>query len=358
MEETALEHLDFLSENYVTDADAFPAAALEQLRASPLMVINVPKAYGGMGVGHSTAYGAVLAVLRRIGAYSLSMGRIYEGHVNALLLLNQFGTPEQKATYFAQAKNGRLFGVWNSELPQEKLRLVEAGEQFVLEGAKIFCSGASFIQRPIVTADSSQGARMLVLHLDEQELIEDYQYWQPLGMKASVSCRFDFSGMPVDPAQLLGQPYDYFAAPDFSGGAVRFAAVQLGGADAAIRATIQHLLQWNRTEDTLQRSRMGRLAQLKTSGDLWMKRAGRAFDQRYQQPEECMYIANLFRTVVRELCEEVLAICEWSVGLQGLLHPHPLERIHRDLSVYLKQPAPDKTLLDIGEKFIQTYATN
>ena len=169
-------------------------------------------------------------------------------------------------------------------------------------------------------------------------------------MKASVSCRFDFNGLTIAPNQLLGQPYDYFSTPDFSGGAIRFAAVQLGGADAAIRATLEHLVQWKRTEDTLQRTRMGRLAQLQTSADLWMERAGAVFGQRYEQPDTCVYFANMFRTVVRQICEEALALCEWSVGLQGLLQPHPLERIHRDLSVYLKQPAPDKTLLDIGEK--------
>ena len=96
-----------------------------------------------MGLGHSSAYTGVLQVLRRIGAYSLSMGRIYEGHVNALLLLNQYGSAQQKQLYFAQAKAGLFFGVWNSEIPTEKLQIEAQQKHWVLNGAKIFCSGAN-----------------------------------------------------------------------------------------------------------------------------------------------------------------------------------------------------------------------
>lgn len=101
---------------------------------------------------------------------------------------------------------------------------------------------------------------MIVLDLDEQNLEEDNTYWRPLGMKASVSCRLDFSGMMVDNDQILGRVGDYEREPDFSGGAGRFAAVQLGGAESAIHHTLQHLTHLNRTDCPYQIARLGRLA--------------------------------------------------------------------------------------------------
>jgi len=167
-------------------------------------------------------------------------------------------------------------------------------------------------------------------------------------MKASVSCRFDFSGISISENQMLGDLDDYERQPDFSGGAIRFAAVQLGGAEAAINATVRHLKKLGRTSHLDQIRRLGQLAILRERGQLWLKGAARAMDRKREEPHHYRHYANMFRTEVRKLCEVVLQISEMCVGLQGLLEPHPLERIHRDLTVYLKQPGPDKALSEVG----------
>jgi hypothetical protein len=61
--------------------------------------------------------------------------------------------------------------------------------------------------------------------------------WEPLGMRASTSYRGDFSGTELEVDDLLGQPDDYHRQPWFTGGSIRFAAVQLGGAEALWAAT-------------------------------------------------------------------------------------------------------------------------
>jgi len=35
-----------------------------------------------------------------------------------------------------------------------------------------------------------------------------------------------------------------------------------------------------------------------------------------------------------------------------LLHPHPIERIGRDLTLYLRQPGPDAALAQVGEAWL------
>ncbi len=345
-----------IPDSYIADSDRFPSSGIEQLHVMGLMAINVPSRYGGKGLGQNKGNLRILETLKTIGSHDLSLGRIYEGHLNALLLIDSFGTSKQKQEYFRQALSGRIFGIWNSEFPSEPLGFLPSKDGYELVGAKVFCSGASNIHRPIVTAEGPGGSRMVVLSMDEFDLKEDMTYWRPMGMKASVSCRFDFTGIKFQKNQILGDAYDYVSEPDFTGGAARFAAVQLGGAEAAIRATVQHLDNMDRMGAPKQIARLAKLAMLRKTGNLWLQDTGRKMDARYTDPSGFIHQSNMFRSITREICEEVLKICEMSVGLQGMMEPHPLERIHRDLSVYLKQPGPDRTLNAVGKAFSENYS--
>ncbi len=343
---------------YATSDESYPIDYMQKLQSSDLMLLNVPQRYGGISPNSGNDNVRILNVLKLIGERDLSVGRIFEGHINAMILIHKYATENQKKIYFSEAKHGMLFGIWNSEHPSEPLEIFESNHSNILKGAKVFCSGANNVFRPIVTAQGRDGQQMVILHLDEYHLEEDYTYWQPMGMISSVSCRFDFTDVQVSDEQFLGYPYSYYGEPDFSGGSLRFAAVQLGGASACIKATVSHLKRLNRTDDVHQNRRMAKIAVLQKTGELWLGAAGKAYDNRYEKPDECLYIANMFRTVVSDLCEKVLSLCEKSIGLQGFLKPHPLQRIHRDLSVYLKQPAPDKTLSEVGKYFIKEHATD
>ena len=54
------------------------------------------------------------------------------------------------------------------------------------------------------------------------------------------------------------------------------------------------------------------------------------------------------RTAIEQICIRVMQLTEQAVGAWGLLRPLPFERIIRDLTLYLRQPAPDATIQDIG----------
>ena len=80
----------------------------------------MPLAYGGLGLG-TTSEGApaLLDVLRWIGHGSLPLGRLYEGHVNALALIARFGNASQIELAARDAGEGVLFGVWNTQAADE-----------------------------------------------------------------------------------------------------------------------------------------------------------------------------------------------------------------------------------------------
>ena len=260
---------------YTLNDIAFPIESFEYLRKNRLLIANVPKKYGGWGLGSPFDNTALLRILFNVGSHDLSLGRIYEGHVNAILLIDTYGTDNQKQKYFNDAINGQLFGIWNSELPSEILKYSSDRDVLTLHGAKVFCSGSKYVKKPIVTAQGKEGTHMIILDLENYQLEEDLTYWQPVGMKSSVSCRFDFSGKTFNKEQILGQVYDYVCEPYFSGGAARFAAVQLGGAAAAIKSTIDHLKKLNRATAAEQNTRLAKLAMLQQTGEVWLNHIGR-----------------------------------------------------------------------------------
>lgn len=298
----------------------------------------------------------LLQLLKRVGAANLAVGRVYEGHINALLLAHLYGTPDQNQRWQADARRGALFSVWNTQADDGVRIHALGGGRYALEGYKTFCSGAGWIDRPLVTGEligaDRRGWQMCIVPTERVDVIEqDDRFWKPLGMRASASFKMNFTGIELDESDLLGQPGDYFRQPHFSGGAIRFAAVQLGGAEALLEATRELLRSMGRTDDVFQKGRLAEMAYRIESGNQWLRAAGQRNDEWLragEDPAKIVAYANMTRTAIEEICLNVMQLAERSVGARGLLRPLPFERIHRDLTMYLRQPAPDATLTDIG----------
>ena len=99
-------------------------------------------------------------VLRSIGSGSLPLGRLFEGHVNALELVLRYGTDRPVELVAEEARAGKFFGVWNTD-DANGLRLIHRHGRSWLEGRKILASGAGHIERPLVTATDENGRRMI-----------------------------------------------------------------------------------------------------------------------------------------------------------------------------------------------------
>ena len=67
------------------------------------------------------------------------------------------------------------------------------------------------------------------------------------------------------------------------------------------------------------------------------------------QANQLVAYANMVRTTIEQICIDVMQMCERSVGTRGLLPPNPMERIIRDLTLYLRQPAFDAALSSVGQ---------
>ena len=351
------------------DDGAFPTHEFAALGRAGLLRAPLAPERGGIGLGLGPARDgghvpgsthALLRVLEEVGRGNLAVGRLYEGHVNALLLIEKFGRPDQRDAWAADARAGRLFGVWNTQAA-DGVRFGPVGPdgRAALSGSKTFASGAGHVDRPIVTGSDPEGRwRMAVVPMDEVDARVDASFWRPLGMKASASHRVEFDGVRVDEAAFLGPPGAYLVEPWFTVGAIRFAAVQLGGARAIFDAAVATLRDFGRADDPYQRARIGSMAVALESGRQWLHAAGAVADGLGDDPDRAtigaaMAHAQMTRTAVGAICEDVLRLAEQSVGARGLLHPHPIERIGRDLTLYLRQPGPDAALAEVGRAWLE-----
>ena len=333
----------------------YPYNEMEELRRAGYFAVTLPGRE--LAVGQPVTH-RLLQLLKLVGRGSLAAGRIYEGHINALQLIHLYGTREQKDRYYQDALDGHLFGVWNTEM-RDGIHLYEDdGGQVTVQGSKSFCSGSTHVTRPIITGvlhrpdGTEAGWQMVVLPLDEHDVPVDESFWTPMGMQSSVSHKLDFSGIELDPTDLLGRPNDYETQPHFSGGAIRFAAVHLGAAEALLDATAAYLRGAGREENCYQKTRVGQMAIQVETGNLWLDRAGRINDTAKDSDTIIAY-ANMTRTVIAELCTDVLQLAERSVGARGLMHPGLMARLHTDLTMYLRQPAPDATLELVGQHHLK-----
>ena len=316
-----------------------------------LLAAPLPEALGGLGMGTEPDGAAdLLAAFRALGGANLSVGRLFEGHVNALRLVVRIGRGAQMRQAAADALAGALFGIWNTDDPAAPLRL---GPDFTLRGAKAFCSGAGHVDRALVTVPAANGPQLVLLALAPGERA-DLSGWTAPGMRASRSGAMRLDGFAVTPECLVGAPGDYLRQPDFAAGAWRTSAVTLGGLEAMAAAAGAQLVARGRADDPQQRARIGQVLIAQETAALWLWRAS-ALAEAEPEPdaaEDVVAYVGLARLAVERAALDAMQLVQRSLGLPGLMPPNPVERIGRDLTIYLRQPVPDLVLHEAVGRFM------
>lgn len=169
-------------------------------------------------------------LLRRIGRASLSVGRLAEGHMNALRLVAIYGLPEQVRRHTRTAKAGAVYGVWGADATPPVTVARETGGRLYLKGGKRFASGLGTVSHAVITAQGEDGLRLAIAEVGGLgDGRADASAWEVSGMRATASGTYDFEGVT---AEALGGAGDYLREPYFQGGVWRYAAVQTGGLEA------------------------------------------------------------------------------------------------------------------------------
>ena len=272
----------------------------------------------------------------RAGREDAALGRLFEGHVNALQLIRTYGDGAQRRWAETAQNQGARIGVWNNDHFGNPLRV----DGSRLRGAKSFASGAGLLTHALVTteAHSPERVQMWIVTLDDATSGTDREWWQPVGMQRSEThiVSWDRADAPV--AEELGRPGEYQRQPHFSGGGLRFAAVQAGAVAGLHDQLVEALTARDRADHPIQRRRIAEsFSCAQTAIDAVMMVA-----HAYAPDDPHLLIrCDAARHRVLECAEEQIMRVQRAVGLQGLMHPHPLATHLADLMTYIRQPGPD-----------------
>ncbi len=292
-----------------------------------------PRALGGQANAQPRA---LLNALREVGRGDLSVGRLFEGHVNALALFDWYASPDQLEWLASELDRGAWFGVWATE-PVPGVAIVDGTDGPALTGSKHFASGAGGIDYAIVTARPASGHRPIVVipanHTDRTDL----SGWRVRGMRASSSGRYDCSGYPAGPSNILGAPGDYDREPRFTAGAWRFLAVQLGGIEGLL-IEVRRALSDTARGDPVQRARFADAVAATRTAYLWVREAA---DRAAREDADAPVFVQMCRGIVERAALDVMEAAARLLGTRSAFDGERADKIIRDLSLYLRQAGPD-----------------
>lgn len=266
-------------------------------------------------------------VLSRWASRDLSVGRLVEGHLDALATLAEAGMePVNKAA---------TYGVWAARSRERGTSAKRVSKGWELSGRKEFCSGSGLIDRALVTADTAEGYRLFDVALNEHVTSTDDGSWPAVGMADSVSHTLEFRGPVIPESRVVGGPDFYTKRPGFWFGAAGVAACWYGGAFGLVNKLIKSLPA-DPSEHVM--AEVGNVvSQIESMREL-LKSTADAIDRDPKDDEErAHYRALVVRQVVHDAATDVLARVGAAGGARPLCHDLDQSRRAADLFVYLSQ---------------------
>jgi alkylation response protein AidB-like acyl-CoA dehydrogenase len=353
-------------------AAQFPAEDFADLFAAGLNAPTVSREYGGLGVGPLSGDALTLWLMtKELAKADLSLGRCWEGHTNSLLLIDTMGTPEQKDRWFEGViERGEIWVGWSGEpqarKPGERQRfgtqVTRTDGGWTIDGSKAFATSATGARWAILLVNTAGpgGARhaeadpdallMLACDMTDPTVVVDDSWWDPVGMRATVSHVVKFEDTFIPDANLIGTPGAYLRDGWQTAFIPHYAASFLGAAEGAYEYAVDYVKRQNKATDPYVQQRVGTMAVNVESAHLWLRHVAQLWDT--GRRDEARLAGSRARHVVEHLALQTVDNCIRACGARTLVRPSPVERIFRDLSFYVRHDNDDQVLATIGRSLL------
>ncbi len=318
----------------------FPAEAFVALRRAGALALTV----GAWRRTDPVAEG--WETVRRVAAADASVGRILDGHLNAVERLEVAAPAALREEELEAVGAGeRLLGVWGADPGPEDVaaaRIVEGSGGSVLSGAKAFCSGAGGLDAVLVMVGSDDGTAPRLVLLDCDEHLEiDRDWYRAAGLRASESHLVHFREAPI--RAVLGEPGELGREPWFSRDAMRTAAGWVGMIDAAAEAAVRELAA-RRSGEPLAQLAVGRIEAALGTAEAWLARAAAEVDA----GAELWALGVQMRAEIERAARVLLDVAAAACGSTPFVTGGRLDRARRDLETFLLQHRLDPLLARAG----------
>ncbi len=311
-----------------------------QTDLSPAVETFVRQARAGLSLpipGHGRTSQRFSALRAQAGA-DASVGRLFEAHTDAIAILFEA---------CVRPPSDAALAVWASG-PTSSARLEPKCDRFVLNGKRAFCGGATIVDAALLTVESPDGERLVLVDLKQAGVAIDPGIWKSESFRDAGISTVHFDNVHVDAASLIGPPGWYGGRLGFWFGAVGVAALWAGMADS-ILASLPALRR--RCDDialvatgSIEASMWAVSALLDQAAS--QMDATSALDDRVQRAKS---IALCGRHTVRTHVESAIAAFDQEVGPAALAFDPDLARKRTELSMALAQTHGARDLIVLAQ---------
>ena len=234
----------------IDESGRFPIETVKKMAELGLMGIPWEEKYGGTGMDTM----ALVIAIEELGKVCPSTAATMMAHTSlGSAPIAVFGTEEQKQKYLTKLASGEMIGAFGltessagSDAGNTQTRAIRDGDEFVVNGQKVFCTNAGEAGIIIFTAKliengEDKGISAFIVEAGAPGLSLGKPE-KKMGWKASDTRSVYFEDMRVSAENILGNPAQGFKQflRTLTGGRITIGALSLGTAQGGYDAALQY----------------------------------------------------------------------------------------------------------------------
>jgi butyryl-CoA dehydrogenase len=319
----------------------FPQDIIKKLAEMNFMGMYFPESYGGTGVDVISYLLAVEELAAACASTAITFSVHHSVGCDPVFL---YGTEEQKQKYLVPLARGEMLGAFaltesgaGSDAAGIKTTAIRKGDEYVLNGNKMYCTNGSYAGAIIVMAvtDRDKGSKGISAFIVEPGFagFKVGARENKLGLRASDTVELNLEDCRVPASNLLSNEGDglRIALHVLDAGRIGVAAQAIGLSRSALAASIEYAkeretfgaplarhqaIQWMLADMSMETETSRLLA-------LW---AGQKLDMK----EKCTREAAMAKLYATEAAQRVTYRAIQIHGAAGYMKDYPLERYYRD----------------------------
>ena len=336
---------------WVDENEAFPEETVKKMAKLGMLGIYFPKEYGGAGAD-VLSYAMCVEELSKVCG---TTGVIVSAHTSLCAApIYENGTEEQKQKYLPKLCSGEWLGAFGLTEPgagtdaqgqQTVAVLDEKGENWILNGSKIFITNAGYANVFVIIAvtgittdkrgrKKKEISAFIVERTDPGFSVGKHE--KKMGIRGSSTCELIMEDCVIPKDRLLGKQGKGFAIAmkTLDGGRIGIASQALGLAEGAIEETVKYTkerVQFGKRISQFQNTQF-QLADMhaKTEAAKWLVYSAA---MKKQNHEPYTVDAAMAKLVAAETASDVTRRCVQLFGGYGYTREYPMERMMRDAKI-------------------------
>jgi len=327
------------------EKEEFPMELWKACGELGLAGITVPEEYGGLGQDYVT-YSLVIEELSRVDP---SLGVTVSAHsslcTNPIYL---FGTEEQKQKYLPDLASGQKLGALGltesmagSDAGGTKTTAVKDGNEYVIEGSKIFITNGSYADTYVITAqmDKSKGSKGISAFILEKDTpgFSFGKKEKKMGIRASATYELVFENVRIPEENLLGGEGNGFkvALQTLDYGRIGIASQAVGIAQGAYEAALKYAKereQFGQPISSFQATQF-KLADMAMQIEAARLLVYEACEHATAHERSTNYYGAMCKVYAAEVANRVATQAVQIFGGYGYTREYPVERFMRDAKI-------------------------